>query len=72
MRLTGEWWIVIVVPSTALMLLAAGRVSWFSCPNCHKCFGMDRGVWIGQSQSNLLRRKCLHCGIKIGTRKGSP
>jgi hypothetical protein len=48
-------------------MVATMRVSWWDCPRCRKPFGTRDPFWGPHSPMVLFRRRCLHCGIPIGT-----
>jgi len=69
--LTGAWGLVVLVPACAMLtpLLAVSKrgAHRFMCPACGKPF-----TRLANGFHNDFTRRCLHCGIAIGTLKGAP
>lgn len=68
--LTGAWGLLAFVPASAMLTRLWGadrRVDKFLCPACGKPF-----TRLASGFHNEFTRRCLHCGIEMGTPKGAP
>jgi hypothetical protein len=69
--LLERWCIPLAWPVMVLLAISSCGATWFACPRCGECFGSQHWFWGPHWPSLYFRRNCLHCGIAIGTLKGT-